>query len=341
MAIRLSVLDQSLVFEGETDAEAIGHTIELAQIAEKLGYYRFWVAEHHDSAQMAGSAPEVLIAHLLAKTSKMRIGSGGVMLQHYSPYKVAEQFNVLACLAPGRVDLGIGRAPGGLPRSTRALQQGQGDGRPLEDKLRELRQYLHNKLEDHHPLLGLQATPIPPQPAAVYLLGASVASAELAAGLGLPYVFALFINNDESIAYEAVNAYRKRLAAAGHPHCQPLLALPIIVADSDEEAKQLAKHQKIVKIHLESGKTLTVTSEELAEEFGRQTTEKYRIEVKEARIIAGSKATVGAKLRQLQQRLGVAEFIAISVIQDFSKRVRSYELLKEAVAESFPKQGEP
>lgn len=124
MAITISVLDQSPIYPGETPEEAFQHTVQLAQLSERLGFRRFWVSEHHDSEQVAGSSPEVLISHLLAKTESIRIGSGGIMLQHYSPYKVAENFNVLAALAPGRVDLGVGRAPGGLPRSTQALQQG-------------------------------------------------------------------------------------------------------------------------------------------------------------------------------------------------------------------------
>ena len=121
---KLSILDQSPVHESETPAEALRRTIELAQKAEEWGYHRFWVAEHHGSNRVMGSSPEILVSHLLARTSSIRVGSGGVMLQHYSPYKVAENFNVLASLAPGRVDLGIGRGPGGLPRSTAALRRG-------------------------------------------------------------------------------------------------------------------------------------------------------------------------------------------------------------------------
>ena len=139
--LTLSILDQSPVNDTETAAEAFQHTIELATKAEAWGYHRFWVSEHHGSERVMGSSPEVLIAHLLAKTTRIRVGSGGVMLQHYSPYKVAENFNVLASLAPGRVDLGIGRGPGGLPRSTRALQQGLGNrGQPFAEKLLELEQ---------------------------------------------------------------------------------------------------------------------------------------------------------------------------------------------------------
>lgn len=122
MSYRLSLLEKSLIPQGSTAAEALRRTTQLAQRAEALGYHRFWVNEHHGNDELAGSTPEVLIAHLLARTTSIRIGSGGVMLQHYSPFKVAETFKVLASLAPGRVDLGVGKAPGGLPATTRALQ---------------------------------------------------------------------------------------------------------------------------------------------------------------------------------------------------------------------------
>ena len=190
MNVKLSILDQSPVNDNETAVEAFQHTITLAQKAEEWGYYRFWVTEHHGSERVMGSSPEVLISHLLAKTSRIRVGSGGVMLQHYSPYKVAENFNVLAALAPGRVDLGIGRGPGGLPRSTAALQQGMGGKtQSLEDKLITLQQFLHNQLEETSPLYGLHASPVTSQPADVYLLGTTPASAEMAAtwmGVNIP-----------------------------------------------------------------------------------------------------------------------------------------------------------
>ncbi|SFJ76977.1 LLM class flavin-dependent oxidoreductase [Thermoflavimicrobium dichotomicum] len=338
MGIKLSILDQSPIFEGETATKAFQHTVELAQKAEELGYHRFWVSEHHDSDQLAGSSPEVLIAYLLAKTRRIRIGSGGVMLQHYSPYKVAENFNVLASLAPGRVDLGIGRAPGGLPRSTKALQQRAVHGsQSLSDKIIELEQFIQDRLDENHPLAGLRATPIPQQPAEIYLLGTSVSSAELAAKLGLPYVFAQFINSDESVADESFVTYRNHFNTDKGAQPQAILALSVIVADTDQEAKELAGEQKLVKIHLESGNTLTVGSVEHAEEYGRQSEENYTIEIKKANIICGSKETVRQKLLEAQKRYGVEEFIVTSAIQDFSKRIRSIELLKEAFTEVHTK----
>ncbi|MWC27034.1 LLM class flavin-dependent oxidoreductase [Paenibacillus sp. MMS18-CY102] len=335
-AVRLSILDQSPIYEGETGVEALQRTVELAQCAEKLGYARFWVSEHHDSNQVAGSSPEVLISYLLARTSTIRIGSGGVMLQHYSPYKVAENFNVLASLAPGRVDLGIGRAPGGLPRSTRALQQtGGGDSGPrdLGDKVKELAKFLNNTLEEGHPLAGLRAAPIVANPAALYLLGASVASAQIAAELAYPYVFSLFINNDEAIAKEALDTYRANFDRSQGVEPQPILALSLIVADTEEEANTLAGEYKIVKLHLESGRTLTVGTLEQAEEFGRQTNEKFTVEEKPAEIIRGTKDSVRRQLLEAKERYGVGEFVVTTAVRDFGKRLRSFELLREAFTE--------
>ncbi|UQZ82307.1 Limonene 1,2-monooxygenase [Paenibacillus konkukensis] len=332
MGLKLSILDQSPIGERETAEEAFRHTVELAKKAEQLGYYRFWVSEHHDSEALAGSSPEVLIAYLLAHTERIRIGSGGVMLQHYSPYKVA--FNVLSSLAPGRVDLGIGRAPGGLPRSTKALQQGSGQyAQPLEAKLAELEQYLHHRLPEGHPLHGVKAAPLPQKPPELYLLGTSISSAQLAARSGVPYVFARFINGDEHIAEQALLEYRSQFTSRGSEQPQALMAVSAIVTESDAEAEALAAGSKHVKIHLESGRTINVKSLEAAEEYGRQTDEKFTVEVKDAPIIYGSKHTVRRQLQELQQRHGIDELIVVVSMKGFAARLRAYELLQEAFAE--------
>ena len=252
------------------------------------------------------------------------------MLQHYSPYKVAENFNVLASLAPGRVDLGIGGGPGGMPHSTRALQQETGYGKkPLSEKLVELDQFLHNRLEENHPLHGLLASPKPPQPAEVFMLGATASSAELAAGFGIPYVFALFLNNDESVMRQAVETYRRRFDAAKGGRPQAMLALPVIVADTDQEAAGYATGITLVRITVESGRTLTVFSVEAAEEFARQSQEKCAFTVQDSEVIHGSQQTAGKKLRDIQRRYEVDEVFIVAPVRDFPKRLRSYELLSE------------
>ncbi|MDP4097082.1 LLM class flavin-dependent oxidoreductase [Paenibacillus sp. P96] len=333
MTITISVLDQSPISPGETVVEALRNTVILAQKAEKLGFKRFWVSEHHDSEQLAGSSPEVLMSYLLAKTSRIRIGSGGIMLQHYSPYKVAENFHVLASLAPDRIDLGIGRAPGGLPRSTQALQTNIVNPLSLTDKIIELRKYLAVDLDEGGPLAGLKATPIPPIAPVLHLLGATSSSSELAASLGLPYVFSLFIGGDEQAAVEAVYRYRANFNSGAGTKPQIIMALSAIVADTDEEAQSLIPSQKLVKVYLAGGRTVTLSTLEQAEEFGRQANEPYTIEEKVPLITAGSKETVRDKLLALQEATGVNEFIVTTNITPFEKRLRSYELLSEAFAE--------
>ena len=348
-ALKLSILDQSPVHGSETPTEALWRTVELAQRAEEWGYHRFWVAEHHGSDRVMGSSPEILVSHLLAHTSSIRIGSGGVMLQHYSPYKVAENFNVLASLAPGRVDLGIGRGPGGLPRSTAALRRGvlrQAQDEPdmtLAEKLTELRQFLRDDLEPEHPLYGLQASPLAPQPPKLFLLGTTRSSGDMAAELAMPYVFALFLNNDEEEMAEAVHRYQSGFQSNGftsspQPSPSPggrestvlphtMLALPIIVADTDAEASEHAAKIKVVRIRLDSGRTLTVGSVEAGEEFGRQSGEGYEIIVRQAGVVHGAPESVRRQLLEAQRKYGASEIIAVTAIDSFEKRLRSFELL--------------
>ncbi|MHA7964253.1 LLM class flavin-dependent oxidoreductase [Paenibacillus sp. CAU 1782] len=335
MSFTLGILDQSIVFPGYTAAEALRNTVKLAKLAESLGYERFWVSEHHDSEGAAGSSPEVLVSYLLAQTKNIRIGSGGVMLQHYSPYKVAENFNVLASLAPGRVELGVGRAPGGLPRSTKALQKGIAEPESLEDKLAELNVLLHSATDETHPQPGLTAHPLPQKPADVYVLGTSVSSAELAAKHGLPYAFALFINNDPETASTALKLYRDQFNRGAGREPQPILALSVIAADTVEEANELAGQHKSVRVTLDSGKTINVQTLEQAQEFARQAGETYTAVEREADITRGTKETVRKRLLELAEEYAVDSFIFTTIVPDFDKRVRSFQLLKEVFAEEL------
>ncbi|MBP1999461.1 luciferase family oxidoreductase group 1 [Paenibacillus shirakamiensis] len=328
--IQLSILDQSPVYAGETPEEALIHTIQLARQAEQWGYKRFWVSEHHNTKQLAGSSPEVLISFLLAQTSKIRIGSGGIMLQHYSPYKVAENFNLLSSLAPGRVDLGIGRAPGGFPKSTQALQKGVAKQVPLEEKLTELQKYVQSPLQGAE---ELHATPVPAVSAELYLLGTSSGSAELAAEQGLPYVFAHFINSDPLIAAQAIERYREQFNRTKGQEPRVILALSLVAAETDDEAEHLVEKFLNVKVFLGDGKSVNLTTIESAEEFGQQSGQSYTIEAKEALFIRGSKETIRKQLLSLQQQYNVDEFIITAPVRSFSAKWRSYELIQEAFAE--------
>ena len=328
MDLKLSILDQSPIHGSESPTDALRRTIELAQRAEEWGFHRFWVAEHHGSNRVMGSSPEVLVSHLLAHTSSIRIGSGGVMLQHYSPYKVAENFNVLASLAPGRVDLGIGRGPGGLPRSTAALRRGDGDpAMTLAEKLGELRRFLCDELEPEHPLYGLQASPLAPQPPELFLLGTTRSSGDMAAEMAMPYVYALFLNNDEDEMAEAVRRYQSGFDHGTSTPPRTMLALPITVADTDDEAAEHAAKIQVVRIRLDSGRTLTVGSVEAGEEFGKQSGEGYEIIVRQAGVVHGDPESVLRQLLDVQRQYSADEVIAVTAIDSFEKRLRSFELL--------------
>ncbi len=332
--MKLSILDQSPAAAGESGPVALGNTIRLAQRAEAWGYHRFWVTEHHGSGRNMGSSPEVLISHLLARTESIRVGSGGVMLQHYSPYKVAENFNVLASLAPGRVDLGVGRGPGGMPRSTQALKPQPSDNsssRSLECKLVELRQFLNNETDAKSPFPGLVATPLPPQPAEMFLLGTTAASAAMSARLNLPYVFALFLNGDEAEMGRAMETYWRCAGSGPEFHPRAMLALPVIAADTDRAAADCAEGIHVVRIRLAGGRTFTVFSEEAAWEFGRQSGEEYTYQVQPANVIHGAPNTVRKRLLALARKYRVDEVFVVTAITDFQQRLRSYELLAGAM----------
>lgn len=326
MGYKISLLDQSPIFENESAFDSLQYTVQLAQSAEKWGYHRFWVSEHHNAERLAGSSPEVLISYLLAKTKKIRIGSGGVMLQHYSPYKVAENFNVLASLEPGRVDLGVGKAPGGLPLSTKALQYGTvNDGHDFEGRLTLLGQILENKIPDGHPFSGVKASPNPPERPGYYLLGASANSAELAAKNGWNFVFAHFINSDIGKWEEAVQTYQ-RLQTNG----TLVMALSVFAAASQKEAEERTANQIVHKVLLKSGRSVTVQSFEQAEQFGRQSGEEFQIKEQKISTIAGTPSYIQEVLNHYHQAYGVKEFILHTPVEDRHARFQSFQLLSPA-----------
>lgn len=327
MPYALSLLDKSPVPEGATAAEALQRTVALAQRAEQLGYQRFWVAEHHGNPGLAGSAPEVLAAHILARTSRIRVGSGGVMLQHYSPFKVAEQFKLLAALAPGRVDLGVGKAPGGLPLSTRALQAVH-DKTAKPDfaaRFAELDAFLHNALPAAHPLAGAVAQPQPPSLPERYLLGGSPDSAALAARHGWNFTYAGHFNGDPANIERSLKVYRE---AAGRA---PSLALYALVAPTQAQAERLVGALRVFKLHLPTGQTFNLPSEQAAAEFARQAgVSEYRLEETRPHVIAGSQSHVREQLDALAERYGIEEFVVDTPVAGFADRLASVELLAGA-----------
>jgi luciferase family oxidoreductase group 1 len=322
VTFRLSVLDKSPIPAGSTAAEALASTVALARLAEQLGYHRFWVAEHHGLVGLASVAPEVMTAFLLAQTSRIRIGSGGVMLQHYAPYKVAEVFNLLATLAPGRVDLGVGKAPGGLPVSTRALR---GDAQDFEGRFAELEGFLSRNLPLDHPHAAAEPGPTPRVAPDRILLGASPGSAALAAQHGWQFCYAGHLNGDEAKLRDSIRRYSD---ATGRP---ALLALHVLANDSRAEAVRRAASLRIFKVHLPTGQSFNLGSRAAAEEYARQTgATTWRVEEVRPSVLAGSPDDIHEALDALHRAHGVAEFILDTPSTAFSEREDMVRLLAQA-----------
>ncbi|MBS7703779.1 LLM class flavin-dependent oxidoreductase [Chelatococcus asaccharovorans] len=329
MSYKLSILDKAPVPPGASADVALRNTIALARRADQLGYHRFWVAEHHGSSALASSAPEILVSHILAQTSRIRVGSGGVMLQHYSPYKVAEVFRVLESLAPGRVDLGIGKAPGGLPFATRALQAFHDPAKKpdFEAAFAELDGFLTGTLAPEHPLASAVVTPAPSATPARILLGGSPASAELAARHGWDFSYAGHFNGDPANIEATFRTYHDRTGRS------PSLALYAFAASSRERAESLVGELRIYTAHLPGGQRVNLPSLEAVAEFTRQAgTTEYRVEEKRPHVIAGTPETVRAELDDLARRFGVTEFIVDNPVAAFAERLASIELLAGSVS---------
>ncbi len=335
--MKLSVLDQSPIRKDGTPADAVAETIALAKACEALGYERYWVAEHHNSTSFAGSCPEILVARLAAETRTMRIGSGGVMLSHYSPLKVAEQFRMLEVLAPGRIDLGLGRAPGSDQRTAQALQAGpQAWGiDAFPSQLMLLRQFLDDAsgtpFPDDHPYRGIHAMPKGATRPQMWMLGSGIHGAVYAAELGLPFSHAHFINPGGS--EETCATYRHRFKPSGW--CtRPRIAMGVaaLAAETEEEARELSASRNLWVVRLLTGRPIPFPSPE--EALGTELTDQERglLQTVEARSTVGTPETVRAKLLDVAERHGAEELVVVTITYDYASRLRSYELLAEAFA---------
>jgi len=326
--VLLSVLDQSPVSEGMTGAQALRNTLDLARFTDELGYHRYWVAEHHGTPMLAGPSPEALIGPIASATSRIRVGSGGVMVPHYSPLKVAESFSVLSGLYPGRIDLGLGRAAGTDPVTTHALQRDRRQTVPddFPEQLAELLAYLEDRLPENHPFARLAKLPGLPEGPEPWLLGSSPQSAVWAAGLGLPYAFADFINPSGA---EISALYRERFVDSERL-IAPRAAVCVwtICADSDEEAERLASSSRMSMSLLRQGKLIPIPPVERAlaylESRGRPSTPSGR------RAVLGSPETVKTGLEQVASDYGAEEVIVVTITFDHAARKRSYELIADA-----------
>lgn len=315
MAFLLSVLDQSPIPAGSTAGDALRNTLELARLADRLGYHRYWLAEHHGTPGLACNSPEVMIGPVAAATSNIRVGSGGIMLPHYSPLKVFESFSMLSSLYPGRIDLGLGRAPGTSSRVAHALQRDR--RHPLPDDFREQLDELLGYIKNGEP-----------EP---YLLGSSPQSAVWAAELGLPYVFADFIN-PAGEPYAAF--YRERFVPSGRPHAplKPQVAVCVwaVCAETTEEAVRLSASARMMMLLLFRGQLIAVPPVEQALEFLAHEGGPLETLPAHRRVIAGDPITVRAALEGLARDYHADEIFVVNILYSHVSRLRSYELLAEA-----------
>lgn len=334
--LRIGVLDQSPVAAGSTGSQALRDTLDLARLADARGFHRFWVAEHHGGPTLAGTSPEALIGPIAATTSRIRVGSGGVMLPHYSPFKVAEAFSVLSGLFPGRIDLGIGRTDGtDDPVTAFALQRDR--NHPARDdfpeQLGELLAYIDLPLPEGHLFAHLPALlPGRPEVPVPWLLGSSAQSAVWAAQLGLPYAFGDFINPGGGA--DVVNLYRDRFVPSERlAEPRVLVAVWALCADSDEEAERLTAPARMVTLLARRGKPAPVPSVETALRFiDRQTRGRPEELALGKRMLHGSPETVRSGLREVAAAYGTDELLVVAVTHEHEARRRSYGLLADAFA---------
>lgn len=332
MSPKLSILDQSPVISGHTPAEAIAATLELARHAERLGYHRYWLAEHHAIAALADPCPEVLLARLGAETGRLRIGTGGVLLPYYSPFKVAEVFRMLETLYPGRVDLGIGRAPGGDARTAHAVGGGQlPAAEDFPQRVWELVAHLDGALPEDHPHRHVRLQPGGDTAPEVWLLGSSDYSGALAAQLGLRFAFAHFINPRGGDG--VTRAYRERFQPSARESAPAAIVCVFVICGADDaEAERLSASIDLRRLHMALGRDTPVPTLAEAERHAYSDEERRYVLGQRERAVIGGPETCRRALMALAQRYAADEVMALTITGDYASRLRSYELLAEAFA---------
>lgn len=329
MALSYSILDQSPISEGSSPQEALKQTAVLAQKAEQWGYTRFWVSEHHDATTLAGSSPEVLIAHLGAVTNTIRLGSGGVMLPHYAPFKIAENFKLLEALYPDRIDAGVGRAPGGMPRASYALNEGKKrDTSQFPKQIDELRMYLTDSIPEEHPYYGMKATPVTKHSPPIWILGSSENSAQLAAEKGLPYMFAHFINGEGG--QEFAKEYRKQFKS--HKESEPRVGFAIFVVcqETAEQAEWVASSMDLSLCMGAQGIPSKGTPPpENARAYPYSKFEKLLVAENRRRMVVGTPEQVVDKLEIMASEYRADEVMLVSSAYDFNDKLKTFRLIAE------------
>lgn len=328
--MRLSVLDQSPVISGHAPAQAVHETIRLVKAAEALGYHRYWLAEHHAIAALADPCPEILLSRIAAETSYIRVGTGGILLPYYSPFKVAEQFRMLEALYPGRIDLGIGRAPGGDPMTALAMGEGRHtDAERFPEQVQYLVAYLDGALPQEHPFAGVKVMPAGPTAPEVWLLGSSDYSGALASRLGLRFAFAHFISADGGdVVMKDFRARYRPSRREPAPHA--LLCVFVICAETDDAAERLAASMDLRRLNMDHGVNAPVPTLEDARCYSYTEADLRRIAFHRRRVVLGAPHGVRARLEEMREQFGADEIMVITITGDYDSRLRSYELLADA-----------
>jgi len=325
---RLSVLDQSPIPEGLTGGDALRNTIDLARLADELGYHRYWLAEHHGTPGLACASPEVVIGPVAAATQRIRVGTGGVMLPHYSPLKVAETFSMLSGLYPGRIDLGLGRAPGTSATVAHALQRDRRQPAPddFPEQLDELLGYFAHRKQQAGPFRQIPAMHFEsPEP---WLLGSSPQSAVWAAEFGLPYAFADFINP----AGESYAAYYREHFQPSERLAEPRVAVAVwaVCAETGDEALRLSASSRMMMLHLYRGKLIAVPPMERALRFLEEEGVPMQMLPPNRRMITGDPDEVRRAIERVAADYRAEEALVVNILYEHAARRRSYELIARA-----------
>lgn len=332
-SLSLSVLDLSPVASGSSSTNALRNTIDLARLADDLGYTRYWLAEHHNTSLIASSVPEVLIGHVASVTRRIRVGSGGVMLPNHAPLRVAETFRMLEALHGGRIDLGLGRAPGTDGMTALALRRSRAalHADDFPEQLTELLAFLSDGFAEDHPYRRIKAIPADVGTPEIWLLGSSDFSARLAAERGLGFTFAHHINPLPAI--DALRFYREWFRPSEHlTEPKAMLAVSVICAETDEAADELARPADLTLLRFGQGKSAPLPSVEKATLYPYTDEEREFVRFNRTRLFVGSPATVREGLSHLADQCGVDEIIVTTLMHEHQARRRSYELLAEAFA---------
>ncbi len=329
--MRISVLDQSMTASGRTPADAIRETLALGPLLEEVGYHRLWLSEHHNSGSVAGSAPEVLLAALAATTNTIRLGSAGIMLPHYSALKVAEQFRVLEALAPGRIDLGVGRAPGSDRRTSHALNPSPDEAvNQFPAQLRDLMAWVAGELlPENHPFRGIEAQPTGPGSPAMWMLGSSTYGAQVAAFFGLPYCYAYFFTEGQG-AKEALSLYRENYRpSAAHPKPYSAIAVSALAAETQAEATRLFTSREAWRAEFERGRFVPLPTPEEAAAYPFTEADLQRQAAIRARAAIGTPDLVARVLTETAAAHAADEVIIVTAAHDAEARRRSFRLIAD------------